>query len=151
LYLRLSGRHFEDVTTVRSCANCVKDSGENLFEQLAFQKNNLIIFHSQVDKRNDGTDTVQLMIFIRGVDAAVHMCKYFAALCSMEDGAIGEDLFTQDRQRASNVKLRRVRETTVAVEKQQILHISLYVSARVRACLRARVCVGGWVPERVGV
>ena len=85
--------------TVRSCANCVKDSGENLFEQLAFQKNNLIIFHSQMDKRNDGTDTVQLMIFIRGVDAAVHMCKYFATLCAMEDGAIAADLFTQIKAR----------------------------------------------------
>ena len=48
-----------------------------------------------------------------------------------------------------NVTTRRFRQTILAVEKQQLLHIGLcvYACACVRACVRA--CM--WLPERVGV
>jgi hypothetical protein len=46
----------------------------------------------------------------------------------------------QQLQCAYNVTLRRVRETTVAVEKQYLLHISVFVLVRVGACVC--VCVG---------
>ena len=59
----------------------------------------------------------------------------------------------QDRQRTYNVRMRRVHETIVAVEKQCVLHISVrmgnnervhaceWVGARARACASARVAL----------
>ena len=46
-------------------------------------------------------------------------------------------------------KLPAFYETIVAVEKQQVLHISVCVRASVGACVCAYVC--GWLPGRVGV
>ena len=49
-----------------------------------------------------------------------------------------------------NVTLMRIRETTVAVEKQYVLYISLCVGKQVRACAFARAyvricgCPGAW-------
>ena len=51
----------------------------------------------------------------------------------------------QDRQCAYNVTSRHVHKTTLAVEKQQVLHIGLCV----HACACVRACM--WVPGRVGV
>ena len=49
----------------------------------------------------------------------------------------------KDSQCTYNVTLKRVYETIVAVEKQQVLHISLCVHAC--ACVRARGYSGAWV------
>jgi hypothetical protein len=49
----------------------------------------------------------------------------------------------QDSQCRYNVTLRRVYETTVAEERQQVLHISVCVCVCLRACACMWVCVYG--------
>jgi hypothetical protein len=53
--------------------------------------------------------------------------------------------------RACNVILRRVHETTVAVEKQRVLHISVRACACTYAFLWVRVCVRVCVVHGAGV
>jgi hypothetical protein len=55
-------------------------------------------------------------------------------------------MLEQERQYAYNVTLRRVRETTVAVEKQYVLHICLCVL--VRACSLAYPACNTYAPYR---
>jgi hypothetical protein len=46
-----------------------EELGENLFEQLKIRAKSFEFYALAVDESNDITDTAQLLIFIRGIDA----------------------------------------------------------------------------------
>jgi hypothetical protein len=51
-----------------------------------------------MDESNGITDTAQLLIFTRGIDATFTVHEELRGLCSLRGAATGEDLFLKDRK-----------------------------------------------------
>jgi hypothetical protein len=58
--------------------------GTNLFEQLKIRAKAFDCYALAGDESNDITDTAQLLIFIRGIDATVTIHEELRGLCSLK-------------------------------------------------------------------
>jgi hypothetical protein len=65
----------------------------HLFEQLKIRAKSFDCYALAMDESNDITDTAQLLIFIRGIDATFTVLEELGGLCSLKGAATGEDLF----------------------------------------------------------
>jgi hypothetical protein len=67
--------------------------GGNLFEQLKIWAISFYRYALALHESNDITDTVQLLIFIHGIDATFPVHEELGDLCSLKSITTGEDLF----------------------------------------------------------
>jgi hypothetical protein len=58
-----------------------------------------------MDESNDITDTAQLLIFIRGIDATFTVHEELHSLCSLEGTTIGNDLFLKVQVTLASLEL----------------------------------------------
>jgi hypothetical protein len=65
----------------------------NLFEQLIIRAKLFDCYALAMDESNDITDTVQLLLFICGINATFTVHEELGGLCSLKGTTTGEDLF----------------------------------------------------------
>ncbi|XP_037553998.1 general transcription factor II-I repeat domain-containing protein 2-like [Nematolebias whitei] len=65
----------------------------NVYAQLQQKTKEFEFFSLALDERSDVQDTVQLLIFVRGVSANFEICEELAALQSLKGTTTGEDIF----------------------------------------------------------
>lgn len=72
-----------------------EELGDNVYAQLQQKTKEFDFFSLALDERTDVQDTVQLLIFIRGVSANFEMCEELAALQSLQMDYGGGGYFRQ--------------------------------------------------------
>jgi hypothetical protein len=86
-------------------ARRTEELGVNLFEQLKIRAKSFDCYALVMDESNDITDTAQLLIFIRGVDAAFTVNEELGGLCSLKGTTAGEDLFLNVQETLASLEL----------------------------------------------
>jgi hypothetical protein len=99
-------RVFEDISlSARTCARRTEEFGANLFEELRIRAKSFDCYALAMDESNGITDTAQLLIFIRGIDATFTVHEELGALCSLKGATTGEDLFLKAQETLASSEL----------------------------------------------
>ena len=83
----------------------VEDIGEHLHETLKESAKFSKYFSLATDKSNDTTDTVQLLVFIRGIDAKFRITEELCSLRSLKSTITVENIFSEVTTALSNLGL----------------------------------------------
>ena len=83
----------------------VKDIGKHLHETLKENAKFFKYFSLAIDESNDTTDTAQLLIFIRGVDAKFRITEELCSLQSLKSTTTAENIFSVVTTALSNLDL----------------------------------------------
>ena len=70
----------------------IEDIGEHLHETLKESAKFFKYFSLAIDESNDTTDTVQLLIFIRGIDAKFRITEKLCSLRSLKSTTTAENI-----------------------------------------------------------
>ena len=73
----------------------VVDIGEHLHETLKESAKFFKYFSFAIDERNDATDTAQLLIFIRGINAKFRITEELCSLRSLKSTTTAENIFSE--------------------------------------------------------
>jgi hypothetical protein len=100
-------KYFDDISlSAQTCVRRTEELGANLFEQLKIRAKSFDCYALTMDESNDITDTAQLLIFIRGIDATFTLHEELGGLCSFKcTTATGEDLFLKVRETLASLEL----------------------------------------------
>jgi hypothetical protein len=97
---------FEDISlSAQICARHTEELGANLFEQLKMRAKSFDCYALAMDESNDITDTAQLLIFIRGIDAIFTVHEELGGLYNLTGTTTGEDLFLKVQETLASLEL----------------------------------------------
>ncbi|PNF36282.1 hypothetical protein B7P43_G06505 [Cryptotermes secundus] len=81
--------------SARTVARRVEDIGSNITNQLINKADDFEWFSLALDESTDITDTAQLLLFIRGVNADFEVTEELASMNSLHRTTTGEDIFKE--------------------------------------------------------
>ena len=81
--------------SVSTITSRIEDIGEHLHETLKESAKFFKYFSLAIDESNDTTDTVQLLIFIRGIDAKFRITEKLCSLRSLKSATTAENIFSE--------------------------------------------------------
>ncbi|PNF32668.1 hypothetical protein B7P43_G13122 [Cryptotermes secundus] len=81
--------------SARTVARRVEDIGSDITNQLINKANDFEWFSLALDESTDITDTAQLLLFIRGVNADFEVTEELASMNSLRGTTTGEDIFKE--------------------------------------------------------
>ena len=94
----------------------VEELSSDLRSQLKEKIKSFIAFSIALDESTDVTDTAQLAIFIRGVDAALNVTEEFVSVVPMTDTTTANDVFVSLVGALDNLEVDWSRAVSVATD-----------------------------------
>ncbi|PNF32729.1 hypothetical protein B7P43_G11587 [Cryptotermes secundus] len=92
--------------SARTVARRVEDIGSNITNQLINKANDFEWFSLALDESTDITDTAQLLLFIRGVNADFEVTEELASMNSLRGTTTGEDIFKEVEEMLTKYNLK---------------------------------------------
>ncbi|GBP79907.1 General transcription factor II-I repeat domain-containing protein 2A [Eumeta japonica] len=94
------------VSLPRTCTQRTEDLDDNLCKQLRDKAQTFDCFSLAMDESTDVSDTVQLLIFVRGIDENFTVLEELVKMCSSEGTTTGEDSFHHLDAKSFEMKLK---------------------------------------------
>ena len=113
----MSTKHFDQISLSRwTVSRRIDDLADDIKVTMNKRIAEFESFSIALDESTDATDTAQLAIFVRGVDAKFHCTEEMLALQSMKDTTTGEDVFEEVKTAVEKVGLQWKRLSGISTD-----------------------------------